>query len=175
MKVFVTSNQQFGRRGAIKGFKRPFINVEDMNLQLIEAWNLVVSEDDIVYVLGNFAWDPETLEIVVKNLNGNIVVISGEFDKAARDVAEIKGIVDIDYLYNAIEVHPEINAVLSYWPLSEWPGKSKGSYSIIGYSGKDYKTNHKTKVLNCACDLWDFKPVEVSLMLALLEDANNFI
>lgn len=174
MKVFVTSNQQFGRKGAIRNYKRPFVDVDDMNHQLVEAWNSVVSEEDIVYVLGNFAWDPETLEVVARNLNGDIVVISGEYDKAARDVAEIKGIVSIDYLYNAIEEHPEVNSVLSYWPLTEWPGKSKGSYSIIGYPGKDYKTNHKTRTLNCACDLWDFKPVDVSLMIALLEDANNF-
>jgi len=174
MKVFVTSNQQFGRKGAIRNYKRPFVDVDDMNHQLVEAWNSVVSEEDIVYVLGNFAWDPETLEVVARNLNGDIVIISGEYDKAARDVAEIKSIVSIDYLYNAIEEHPGVNSVLSYWPLMEWPGKSKGSYSIIGYPSKDYKTNHKTKVLNCACDLWDFKPVEVSTMIALLEDVNNF-
>lgn len=174
MKVFVTSNQQFGRKGAIKAYKRPFVDVDDMNHQLVEAWNSVVNEEDIVYVLGNFAWDPETLEVVAKHLNGDIVVISGEYDKAAREVAELKGIVTVDYLHNAIEEHPEVNSVLSYWPLAEWPGKAKGSYSIIGYPNKDYKTNHKTRVFNCSCDLWDFKPVEVSAMIALLEDANNY-
>jgi calcineurin-like phosphoesterase family protein len=174
MKVFVTSNQQFGRKGAIRAYKRPFIDVDDMNHQLVEAWNSVVSMDDIVYVLGNMSWDPETLEGVAKNLNGDIVVISGEYDRAAEDVAKINAISHLEYIHNAIEERPEINAVLSYWPLLEWPGKSKGSYSIIGYPDKNHKTNHKTKVLNCSCDLWDFKPVEVSTMIALLEDANDF-
>ena len=58
MKVFVTSNQQFGRKGAIRAYKRPFIDTDDMDLQLTNIWNSVVGIDDIVYVLGNFAWDP---------------------------------------------------------------------------------------------------------------------
>jgi len=173
MKVFVTSNQQFGRKGAIKAYKRPFIDVEDMDLQMVNVWNSVVGKDDIVYVLGNFAWDPETLEVIVKSLNGNIVVISGEYDKAAQDVAEIMGIVDIDYLYNAIEEHPEANSVLSYWPLNEWPGKKKGAYSIIGYPSTAYKTDHKNRVINCSCDLWDFKPVEVMRIVELLNEVSE--
>ena len=173
MKVFVTSNQQFGRKGAIRAYKRPFIDTGDMDLQLINIWNSVVGIDDIVYVLGNFAWDPETLEVVVKSLNGNIIVISGEHDNAARDIAEMSGIVDIDFLYNAIEEHPEANVVMSYWPLSEWPRKSKGTYSIIGYPAKEHKTNHKTRVINCACDLWDFKPIEVSKIIELLDEVNQ--
>jgi calcineurin-like phosphoesterase family protein len=173
MKVFVTSNQQFGRKGAIRAYKRPFIDTEDMNVQLVDAWNSVVAEEDIVYVLGNFAWDPETLEVVVKSLNGNIIVLSGEFDNAARDVADLMGIIDIDYLYNAIEEHPEANIVMSYWPLTEWPGKKNGTYSIIGYPHKEYKTNHKTRVINCACDLWDFKPVEVSKIVELLSEVSE--
>jgi calcineurin-like phosphoesterase family protein len=173
MKVFVTSNQQFGRKGAIRSYKRPFDDVDEMNLQLVEAWNSVVSDEDIVYVLGNFAWDPETLEVITKNLNGDIIVISGEYDNAVRDVAEIEGIIDIEYLYNAIEEHPEIDATLSYWPLSVWPNKNKGSYSIIGFPGKEYKTNHKSRIINCACDYWEFKPIEISKMIALLEDVSS--
>jgi calcineurin-like phosphoesterase family protein len=170
MKVFVTSNQQFGRKGAIKAYKRPFIDIEDMNLQLVEAWNSVVSNDDIVYVLGNFAWDPETLEVMTNALNGDIIVISGEYDKAAKELAESLGLLDIEYLHNAIEYHPEINASLSYWPLSEWQGKAKGAYSIIGYPDKKYLTDHKKKLINCACDLWDFKPVEIEKVIGLFED-----
>lgn len=170
MKIFVTSNQQFGRKGAIKEYKRPFDDVEDMNISLVDAWNSVVSDGDIVYVLGNFAWDPETLEVVVSELNGNIIVMSGEYDKATQEVADMQSIVDIDYLHNTIEEYPEGNAIMSYWPLSEWHGKQKGAYSIIGYPGEKYKTNHRTNVINCACDFWDFKPIEVSKIMQLLDD-----
>lgn len=172
MKVFVTSNQQFGRPSAIKAYRRPFESLDEMNQELVNAWNSVVSPEDIVYVLGNFAWDPETSEVVIKNLNGDIVVISGEFDKATADIAMTLGFDDIDFLYNAIEYHPEANVVMSYWPLTDWPKKSRGSYSIIGHPSPKYKTNHKTRIINCACDNWEYKPVEVTKLIELFDEVN---
>ena len=81
-KMFITSNQQFGRHNAIQEFQRDFISVESMDEYMIEQWNSVVQPDDMVYVAGNFAWDPETAEEVVKRLNGNIVVMAGVWDHA---------------------------------------------------------------------------------------------
>ncbi len=37
--------------------KRLFKNVEDMNETLIENWNRVVGQDDIVFHWGIFAWE----------------------------------------------------------------------------------------------------------------------
>ena len=114
MKRFVTSNMQLGRSDAIKIYKRPFENVNEMTNALIREWNNIVSPGDLVYHLGNFAWDPETTEVFIKNLNGDIVVISGEYDKATADIALTLGFDDVDFLYNSIEEHPEANVVMSY-------------------------------------------------------------
>jgi len=173
MKVFVTSNQQFGRPGAIKAYKRPFTSLDNMNKSLVTAWNSVVSPEDTVYVLGNFAWDPEIAEIAIKNLNGDIVVISGEFDKATNELDELDSVVNVDFLYNAIEEHEESNIVMSYWPLMDWPGKSNGAYSVVGHPNKKFKTNHKTRLINCCCDFWEYKPIEATRLIELFEDANS--
>ena len=170
MKIFVTSNQQFGRPGAIKSYKRPFETVGDMNQFLFSSWNLVVSPEDTVFVLGNFAWDPETAEYFLRNLNGTIINISGEFDQALDELSETAVELDIDYLGNILEVLPEENVVLSYWPLLEWPRKSKGAYSIIGHPNKKYHSNHKTKTINCCCDFWEYKPVELSRIIELFDE-----
>lgn len=170
MKIFVTSNQQFGRPGAIKNYKRPFETVEDMNQALFTAWNSTVSPEDIVYVLGNFAWDPETAEYFLRNLNGTIVNIEGEFDQALDELSETAIGLDIDYYDSVLEVFPDENAVLSYWPLLEWPRKSKGVYSIIGFPNKKYGSNHKTRIINCCCDFWEYRPVELSKIIDLFND-----
>ena len=39
-----------------------------MNETLIENWNSVVIPEDVVYVLGNFAWDPTTAEETLTKL-----------------------------------------------------------------------------------------------------------
>jgi len=168
MKIFLTSNQQFGRNGAIDTYKRPFSSVNEMNFELIDRWNSVVSEDDTVYVLGNFAWDPESAELAVKALHGNIIFLNGEYDNAIEEIIEVIGSDDFSFLYNAIEEVPEANVVLSYWPLMDWPEKDKGTYSVIGYPDKKYQTNHKTKIINCACDFWDFKPIDITKTIELL-------
>ena len=177
MKIFVTANQQFGRFNAIKMYKRPFLSVEEMNFNLIKEWNSVVSKEDIVYVLGNFAWDPETAEIVVNQLNGNIIVIPGEHDKAIEELDRMKNnLLNVKFREFDIEYILEVGASISYWPLSEWPLKSEGIPSVIGYPGKKYKTDHKKNIINCNCDLWDYKPIEINKILSLFKDkdVNNF-
>jgi calcineurin-like phosphoesterase family protein len=169
MKVFVTSNQQFGRPSAIKSYKRPFDSVEEMDMQMIEAWNSVVNKEDIVYVLGNFAWDPETADLTMSQLNGDIMVLRGEHDNAVSEI-NMATSSRFHMLDNGIQEHSDQNLVMSYWPLADWPGKSKGSYSIIGIPVKKYKTNHKTKIINCSCDLWEFKPIEVIKIIELFND-----
>lgn len=171
MKVFVTANQQFGRVNAIKTYKRPFPSVEEMNFNLIKEWNSVVSKEDRVYVLGNFAWDPETAENVVHQLNGEIIVVPGEHDKAMEELDSMNNTLEnVEFGAFDIEYILEIGASVSYWPLLEWPLKSKGIPLVIGYPGTKYKTDHKKNIINCNCDLWDYKPIEISKILSLFKD-----
>ena len=77
MKIYATGNQQFGRIGAIKKYKRPFKTLEEMNLQMLNSWNSIVNKDDRVYVLGNLFWDPLTADDILRKLNGNIFLMKG--------------------------------------------------------------------------------------------------
>ena len=175
MKVFVTSNQQFGRLGAIKAYKRPFKNVEEMNTHLIKQWNKEVKAGDAVFVLGNLIWDPETGEDVIKALNGDILVIDGEWDRATEDIVKLKknsslAEAKIRHISDGIKVMENIKAILSYWPLIDWPKKKKGFISFIGHPNKKYKSDHKKNIVNVRCDDWDFKPIEIQQIVKLYND-----
>lgn len=172
MNVFLTSNQQFGRKGAIKAYGRPFESVDEMNQHLISQWNSVVSDGDVVFVLGNFAWDPETTEYVLNQLNGDICMMEGEWDQAVLDLIGT-GNTQIDLIEEGIHVIPDASLCLSYWPLHEWPGKKKDWATIIGYPGKKYKTSHIENRLNVSCDFWDFKPIKAKSILGLFEDLKS--
>ena len=82
MKVYVTSNLQLGRPNAISKFKRPFKDVDNMTNELIGNWNSVVTDEDIVYHLGNFAWDPKTAQDALQRLKGKIYLLPAEHDAA---------------------------------------------------------------------------------------------
>lgn len=172
MTIFLTGNQQFGRKGAIRAYKRPFDSVDDMNQHLIEAWNSTVADGDIVFVMGNLVWDPETAEIVLKQLNGTIIALEGEYDKSIQDV-EANPELNINYLPETFKTAPEIMMCMSYWPMLEWPGKKKGWTSIIGYPDKKYKTSHLENRLNAACDFWNFKPVDAKKVLSLFDELSE--
>jgi calcineurin-like phosphoesterase family protein len=175
MKLFVTSNQQFGRPGAINAYKRPFKDVEEMNAHLIKQWNSVVEVGDAVFVLGNLIWDPESGEEIIKSLNGDILVIDGEWDRATEDLVNIKqksNIAEskIRFIADGIKIMPNRKSVLSYWPLVDWPRKKKGYTSFIGHPNPKYKTDHKENVINVVCDRWDYKPIEINYLTELFND-----
>lgn len=170
MKIFFTGNLQFGRPSAIKHFKRPFHDVEQMNQTLLNNWNNVVGEEDIVYVLGNFAWDPTTAEEMLTSLNGVIVVVPGEIDEPLEELEDKEMMPDGCALIEPIFTAEEDNLTVSYWPLAEWPNKSGGAYSFFGFPSAKYKTDHKKRVVNVACDFWGYKPQSLDSIMALFKD-----
>lgn len=170
-KMFITSNQQFGRHNAISEYQRDFISVDAMDEYMIEQWNSVVDDDSMVYVAGNFAWDPETAEEVIKRLNGNIVVLSGSWDHATKEIAERFGDeLGLAISYEGLKFLKSLNICVSYWPLADWPNKDKGAISVVGVHNDQFKTNHKEKRINVSADYWDFKPVNVVDVINLFKD-----
>jgi calcineurin-like phosphoesterase family protein len=169
MQIFVTSNQQFGRPGAIKKYDRPFSSLEEMDKTLIENWNLTVSENDVVYVLGNFGWDPTTVEKCINSLNGHIYFIEGEFDKATVDVSMLPNAENKIEEIGQIDFIGEFDTCLTYWPLSIWPGK----YLLTGHPSNRIKTNPSKKIINVSCDKWSYKPVNIKSIIGLFEENNS--
>lgn len=80
-KVYFTSDTHFYHSNIIGFCKRPFKNVEDMNETLIENWNRVVSQDDIVFHLGDFCMGgSHEWTKILNRLNGKIYLILGNHD-----------------------------------------------------------------------------------------------
>lgn len=80
-KVFFTSDTHFGHENIIKFCNRPFSSVEEMNKALIENWNSVVSDDDIVFHLGDFAFGGSNVWNNAMNaLKGKIYLIKGNHE-----------------------------------------------------------------------------------------------
>ena len=78
-KTFFTSDTHFDDP-RIDIFSRPFKSVKEMNDTIIKNWNSVVSKEDTVYHLGDFATKPSGFEYI-KQLNGKIHLILGNYDR----------------------------------------------------------------------------------------------
>ena len=79
--IWVTSDTHFNHANIIKYCNRPFSSVEEMNETIIANWNKVVSWDDIIYHLGDFALgDKSLIPNILRRLNGRIKIIMGNHD-----------------------------------------------------------------------------------------------
>lgn len=80
--IWFTSDTHWGHKNIIKFCSRPWNNVEEMDQGLIENWNSVVKETDIVFHLGDFAFATNgRWKQILEQLNGHIYLILGNHDR----------------------------------------------------------------------------------------------
>tara|TARA_B100001093_G_scaffold48995_1_gene41603 strand:- start:5478 stop:6002 length:525 start_codon:yes stop_codon:yes gene_type:complete len=170
-KTFITGNMQLGRQSAIGKWKRPYVSVDKMTSDLIKNWNEIVSNEDVVYHIGNFAWDPKTAYDALLQLKGRFIYfILGENDQPLKDLHN-KGNLPKNVKF--IEPYHSLDSLklcLNYWPMQEWPKKGKKYYSVIGYPTRKYKTVPKKRMINCSTDQCNFKPQDINSLIQLLEE-----
>lgn len=168
--IFVTSDIWFNR--PIGEFS--FMTNEEYNNMVIDNWNSVVNEEDIVYILGGFGIG-DCYDIVLK-LKGEIHFLNSEFSTSDRyfinSIKEsVENSVNVDikkrifFENNQMLVIPTIDCVLSYFPLNDWIGKSTNTFCLHGYTNKH---NLNDNNISCKFELWDNSPMNIK------EVKNNF-
>ena len=80
-RIFVIADTHFYHRNIIKYTNRPFSNVGIMNSTIIDNWNNLVTDDDIIFHLGDvfFCGTDKQIEIM-KQLKGHKILIRGNHD-----------------------------------------------------------------------------------------------
>lgn len=170
-KIFVTSDTHFGRERALDLFKRPFNNVEQMNNYLIETWNSVVGKNDIVYHLGNFAWDTFSANYALEMLNGNIYFMLGNRDRALLDCISMYSNCTI-VPTQITELH-DTKIVLCHYPLEDWNGKEESVAHLHGHTFNIDTDLNKMNRFNVMSDKWRFKPVLLSDIIEYIKEFNT--
>lgn len=96
MKGFwVTSDTHFFHSKIIEYANRPFSDVEEMNNTLIRNWNSLISSEDTVYHLGDFAMGKENVAELVNMLNGKIILILGNHDRKGKQWFRDQGFAEV--------------------------------------------------------------------------------
>ena len=74
--IYFTSDTHFGSARTLELSRRPFSSVEEMDHALVVNWNKKVTDDDVVYHLGDFG-DREYASL----LNGRIIFLPGNYER----------------------------------------------------------------------------------------------
>ena len=176
MNIFFTSDLHFGHKNIIRYDNRPFISVEDMDETLIRNWNKKVSQNDLVYILGDISWydDAKTCEIFSK-LNGRKVLIKGNHDRVNGNIKKyFEEITD----YKEITLPDKKHIVLCHYPIVFFNRHHYGSYMLYGHVHNSHEwhmtENYKFELnkldipcnmFNVGCMLWNYEPVTIEEIL----------
>lgn len=178
-KVYFISDLHWGHdRDFIWGSKgRSYKNVTEMNDDILSVWNSTITDNDIVFNLGDMVFgdsDGRRMTFLMEHLKckkhyflwGNHVSGQSQVYKTA-----LENMLQGTNIPNTVEIYPleigkfvyagnyleiEVNnqpIVLTHYPILSWHGSHKGSWNIFGHTHCTLK-----KTFGKQLDVgWDFK------------------
>ena len=162
--IFYTADLHFGHQNVLKYDNRPFADVNEMDRALIELWNGRVSDDDEVYIVGDFAFKNEKPEEwYLQQLKGKKHLIIGNHDaKTLSNPAAMAYFESVDKMKHISDGNHQI--CLCHFPIAEWNGYFKGHFHIYAHihNRKDetYQfMRHYSRALNAGCMINGYMPV----------------
>ncbi|MGO1820557.1 MAG: metallophosphoesterase, partial [Senegalia sp. (in: firmicutes)] len=146
--------------------KRGFKTTDEMHSHIIEEWNLVTSETDRVFLLGDVAKDPSFYNILEK-LNGEIHVLLGNHEKPEYIPELLKYVETVSGLTKYLN-----NIYLSHVPVHSCQIGVKTNLNIHGHLHKkviksyvwDYDLKKELEVrhpnyINACVDIIGYSPL----------------
>lgn len=128
--IYYIADTHFGHENVRSFDRRPFSDAAQMEQTLMQNWNARVTEDDIVYVLGDAFWKNEENSIqIMQQLNGHKHLIQGNPDR-------VKGRLRL--YWESIELYAEVNdenrlVILSHYPRLFYKGQHHGAIMLYGH------------------------------------------
>lgn len=158
MKTFVIADTHFGHENIIQYCNRPFESAAEMDKALITNWNNTVSNDDIVWMLGDFApSSKDYTKSIIKSLRGRKRLILGNHDRYSQEWYREAG-------FEFVSLYPiliENFIILSHAPL-EFLNENCPFFNIYGHVHNDSRYLDLTKISACvSIERTEYKPIEL--------------
>lgn len=138
-KKFYISDWHYGHKNVLGFDNRPFTSIEQMNEELIRRWNSVVSDGDLVYILGDMFWcTPKTAAPIMERLNGQKILVKGNHDRWHDS--------KFDKLFVKIDEYMEIEdegrkVVLCHYPIPCFKNHFYGWIHLYGHVHNSFEWN----------------------------------
>ncbi len=158
-KTWFTADTHFGHANILKHCNRPWPHIVAHDEALIARWNEVVAPEDVVYVVGDFAYhNTRAVAGTFWRLNGEKHLITGNHD--GKEVLELPWASISERLILTVD---GVDLALDHYPGRSWYGQSHGRVQLYGH------VHGAIDDLWNACDVgvdrWDYHPVSVDQAL----------
>lgn len=176
--IYLISDLHFNSENIIHYCNRPFQNAEHARTEMIRRWNERVTDDDTVYVLGDFIMgQPETVVPILRSLNGHIILVRGNHDTKRKlaiydQYPEKIRYQDIAYL--------QFGGL--WWVMCHFPMTDESFLDMVVQDNSEVVVVHghthdkdpfftpRNHVFNVSADVVDFAPVPITAMHAKVKD-----
>lgn len=177
---FYTADTHFGHQLMLSptACARPFAGTSEMDEALVRAWNAVVKPDDLVFVLGDFAFslgDEERVRGLFCRLSGRKRLIVGNHD-TRKDGSLHPTLAGLGWDAEptpACEATDEGQRVyLSHYAHRVWPASHKGAFHFYGHSHGQLPGIGRSRDVGVDCPDTGFAPRTFGQLTAgMKEDA----
>lgn len=138
MTTYLTADPHFGHFKMIETGTRSFASVDEMNDVLVRNWNRVVNEKDIVWVLGDFAFNMTDRQIaeIFHSLKGRLRLVLGnhDYDHSGEVKAAIARLPWEKIVARAEIKHAGQRIILDHYAGMVWSADHHGAYLAYGHS-----------------------------------------
>ena len=162
MNTYFTADTHFGHKNIIKYAHRPFNSVEEMDESLISYWNTIVTPEDIIYHLGDFAFSKNP-EKYFYRLNGKKILICGNHDSQLTKQLQWDKVRD----YLEIKVNGQF-IVLMHYAMKVWNKSHYGSWQLYGHSHGTLPDDSNSRSMDVGVDCFNYAPVSFETLEILM-------
>ena len=120
--------------------------LNQMNTNIIENFNSVVTEDDLTFILGDITFGRYDLTMnLLAEMNGTKIIVAGNHDRKFLASPEFKfgmgkaGIIEAcDYKFISHKIpdstgNRTVQVAMFHFPIEEWEAAHYGSYHLYGH------------------------------------------
>jgi calcineurin-like phosphoesterase family protein len=180
--IYFTADTHFYHTNIIRICNRPFENIEAMHESLIENWNSIITNQDDIYILGDFVFKGKGQEAneILKTHKGKKYLIKGNHDKYLNDPdfkpEAFQWIKD----YHVLSFEKR-KFILFHYPILEWDGFFHDAIHLYGHvhnsreKNLEYQERFKPlgkKAINVGIDVHNFYPVSIKRIIEMADEAS---
>lgn len=172
--IYFTADTHFYHSNIIRLSNRPFKDIDEMNHMLIRNWNSYITNNDEIYILGDFIYkgNGKQANALLSRLHGKKYLIKGNHDNFLNDpnfditlFEWVKDYYVLDY--------KKIKFVLFHYPILEWAGYFRNSIHLYGHvhnACKDPLQKARLdilgdKAINVGVDVNNYFPISIEDIL----------
>lgn len=142
--TFFTADTHMGHGRIIQYCNRPFPSAEAMNEAILERFNSILHQGDVLYHLGDVSWSNFDIQtrLLKRLITKEVHLILGNHDNkdpgeylkmGFRSVQTYKKI-RMDIVKGSPQQEgSSLPVVLFHYPIRSWDGKGKGGYQLYGH------------------------------------------